>query len=48
MLKSLYTRQNEIFLTMLRQRREAQRLRQLDLAALSGDTQYCPPDDIQN
>ena len=36
MLKSLYTRQNDIFLTMLRQRREAQRLRQLDLAARLG------------
>jgi transcriptional regulator with XRE-family HTH domain len=36
MLKSLHTHQNEIFLTMLRHSREAQRLRQLDLAVRLG------------
>lgn len=36
MLKSLHTRQNEIFLEMLRGRRQAQRLRQADLALLLG------------
>ena len=36
MLKSLHTRQNQIFLEMLRNRREALRLRQADLAERLG------------
>ena len=36
MLKSLHTKQNQIFLEMLRERRAAQRLRQTDLAQRLG------------
>ncbi len=36
MLKSLHSRQNDVFLRMLRSKREAQRLRQLDLAIRLG------------
>jgi hypothetical protein len=36
MLKSLHSRHNDVFLRMLRSRRESQRLRQLDLAARLG------------
>lgn len=36
MLKSLYTRHNDVFLEMLRDSRESLRLRQADLAVLLG------------
>ena len=36
MLKSLHTTQNEVFLLLLRRRRQAQRLRQADLAVRLG------------
>jgi len=36
MLKSLHSRHNDVFLNLLRSRRETQRLRQLDLAARLG------------
>lgn len=36
MLKSLHSRQNDVFLRLLRSKRETQRLRQLDLAIRLG------------
>lgn len=39
MLKSLYTRQNVIFLSLLRDRRETLGLRQADIASKLGQTQ---------